>query len=451
MMKFLTHAGPWSDGYLDNIVKEISEDNENITLSAHKEVDNSGLWHAYYKQLSKLKNVHFEANHLDEDIIIRCRLLRSIDKKDALLHLNAMREATREVFEEHDPDIVLSETIDSYIMDILYFESKERGIPFIGLVTVFVNGYFRISARGEYNYVREVTDSEVQEVITVLEDKAYLPGFVQKDKKNTTKTIIRKWVRNLIKIPYFSVKRISSGDYFNYHYWQSVIISKQWAHLFPKLEIGDVNWKESIAREKSKIIYIPLQMIPEATVDYWCDSVEVINYDEVLIDFIESHKELHFLIKEHPNVIGYRNPKLYGMLSSTNNVTLCPTQTPSNDLVDHCNATLVWTGTVGFEVALRNKPVLCLSSTYYFPDERFYKKISKDTSSQDIAEYIDNYVDLSDYDKKRLVHHLLSGVDKGQLIVDGSWNGNNEKDIQDMRVLASSLARYIEKLNSNED
>ncbi|MEZ8103068.1 capsular polysaccharide export protein, LipB/KpsS family [Vibrio bivalvicida] len=442
-MKFLSHAGPWSDTYLEHIVKEISNDNENLILSAHKSVDSSGLWSMYYKQLDALKNVSFSSSPIDDDIIVRCRLLRSISKNDALLHLNAMKNAIIDVFDRYGPDIVLSETIDSYIMDLLYFECKARGVPFVGLVTVFVNGYFRVSARGEYNFIRDVSDEEVEKVLKLLEDQTYLPGFVQKDKVGTTRKIITKWIRNLIKIPYFSLKRIMSGDFFNYHYWQSVITSKEWAHLFPRFEIGDREWKGKIKLVDSKVIYIPLQMIPEATVDYWCESSDIINYDQVLVDFIDSHKELHFLIKEHPNVIGYRNPKLYNILESKENVTICPTQTPSNLLIDYYDAAMVWTGSVGFEVALRSKPVLSLSPTYYFPDERFYKKISISTDSQEIVDYIDDYSELSNGDKNELVRHLLSGLDRGQLRVDGTWDENKDDDLEQMKVLSASLAKYI--------
>ncbi|EGR4143741.1 hypothetical protein DDN51_15180, partial [Vibrio cholerae] len=136
-MKFLCHAGPWSDSYLSKIIKEIDNRNNSIILSAHKGVDCSGVIGLYYENLKKYKNKKFFTNSLDEDIILRCRLLRSLSKDLALLHLNSMRDAIREVIEDFNPDIVISETIDSYIMDILFFESKSRKIPFIGLVTVF--------------------------------------------------------------------------------------------------------------------------------------------------------------------------------------------------------------------------------------------------------------------------------------------------------------------------
>lgn len=444
-MKFLCHAGPWSDVYLSSIVRSISAKNICTILSAHKKVDESGVWDFYYKFLSEYRDLKFLATAEDEDIIVRCRLLRNIERDESLLHLNSMRDAIRIVFDRYKPDIVLSETIDSYIMDLMYFESLKRDIPFIGLVTVFVNGYFRVSARGEHNRLRTPDAQEVSEVLQVLENKSYLPDFVKKDKKNPKFSILRKWLRNIIKIPYFFLKRHISGDFYNCHYWQSFIVSKQWFHFRPRFEIGDDKWLESLSAVNKPIIYAPLQMVPEATVDYWCATTDVIDYDKALLGFIDNHQELHFLIKEHPNVIGYRNPCLYDRLSKLVNVTICPTQVESNSLFDHYSAVLVWTGTVGFEAVLRGKPALCFSHPYYFPNGEYFKLIRLDTSSADIIEYIDQFESgLSVEQKRDLVSHLMSGVDKGRLIVDGSWDPSSDSDNREMVLLADSLKRYID-------
>lgn len=444
-MKFLCHAGPWSDVYLSTIVNHINPNNNCTILSAHKGVDNSGLIGLYYSNLKKYKDKTFQSNAEDEDIIIRCRLLRSLSTHEALLHLNSMRDAICNVIDELKPDYILSETIDSYIMDILYFESRKRAIPFIGLVTVFLNGYFRISARGEYNYVRTPKHQEVLETLELLEKKDYLPAFVQKDKVNPAKSILRKWIRNIIKIPYFSIKRVTSGDYYNYHYWQSIVISKEWFQIFPRFEIGSPDWSEKLKKTSKKIIYVPLQMIPEATVDYWCERTEVIDYENVLLTFIKSHDDLHFLIKEHPNVIGYRSSRLYKRLNELDNVTICPTQINSNYIFDYYDAVLVWTGTVGFESALRGKPVLCFSHPFYFPNETYFKRININSTTTEIHNYINTCSSELALEKKiKLVEHLLSGVDRGRLIVDGSWKQSCSSDHERMRELAESLKRFIE-------
>lgn len=447
-MKYLIHAGPWSDKYLDSIVKEISSDNESLILSAHKKVDHSGLWLSYYQYLkaNKDSDITIEASNEDLDIVKRCRLLRALKLKEALLHLYSMRKAVIDVFDNFQPDIVLTETIDSYVMDLLYFEANKRGIHFLGLVGVFLNGYYRISARGEYNKTREPTDKEVIDTLRELEKKDYLPAFVVKDKKKPTYSVLRKWARTLIKVPYFYIKRWSSGDYYNYHYWYGVIGSIEWSHVWPKLNLGSDSWSEEVSGCGKKVIYIPLQMFPEATVDYWCQDVEVIDYDNVLCRFIANHPDLHFLIKEHPNVIGYRNPSLYKRLHKFDNVSVCPTQVNSNSLFNFYDAVLVWTGTVGFESALRGKPVFCFAAPYYFPNSNYYLPVSEDSNTEDLVTYIQNHSEILNASKKKqLVKHSLSSVLEGRLIVDGSWDASSPDDMKQMKVLARSLGEYIER------
>src|SRR5690606_8161969 len=97
-----------------------------------------------------------------------------------------------------------------------------------------------------------------------------------------------------------------------------------------------------------------LQHVPEATVDYWCNDLSVIEYERTLLEVVTHRSsDFHFVIKEHPNVLGMRHPALYDKLNTIEGVTICPTNVNSNTLVAASDAVLVWTGSVGFEAALR--------------------------------------------------------------------------------------------------
>mgnify|MGYP000954068079 CR=1 FL=1 len=440
-MKILCHAGPWSDKYLKYVIKGLNPNANVIITSAHKKVDETILCEEYYKNIKKNKNKNFNLDSKDNDIIIRCRLLRSIPINKALLHLNSMREAIVSVFDSINPDLVITETIDSYVMDLIYEESLKRKIEFVGLVTVFVNGYVRISARGEYNRIREPLKNEVETVLQMLENKNYLPAFVAESKKKVILSVFFRWLRNLIKPPYFFIKRIVSREYYNYHYWATLIISLNWFHIWPRFNLGMNDWKNRLRNNNNKtVIYIPLQMIPEATVDYWCQSLGVIDYDKVLLKIIDQFSDdFHFLIKEHPNVLGYRNPSLYDSLCKRKNITFCPTTIISNELAPWYDAVLVWTGTVGFESALRGKPVLTLARPYYASGNQFYE-ITMNTTVDSIKSFIqDRSSELTSNEKYSMVEHLLGGVIPGKLQVDGSWKETNNDDA----AMALELGRNI--------
>ncbi len=446
-MKFLCHAGPWSDDYFRFVVKEMYPDAECVILSPHKQVDKSGAWQRYYDNVEKNKKHGFVATEEDIDIIARCRLMRALDSHVALQHLYSMRDAIGQALDSHKPDIVLTEAIDSFCIDLLYHECQKRDIPCLGFVTIFVNGHYRISARGEYLKLREASQQDIQAVLDKLMDTQYLPSFVVKDSNNQVKSIVRKWLQNLVRIPYYGMKRLFLGDKYNNHYWQSYIISTQWASLLPRVKLGQPDWQEQLKARNKPVVYLPLQMFPEATIDYWCQSLDVIDYHNALVTFIKARPELTFFIKEHPSVAGYRHPSVYKALEQCDNVVFCPTTVPSNSLQPFYDAVLVWTGTVGFECAIRGKPVLCMSHPYYFPEDADFLLTGMDTSSDDIINYIEQFDgDKSDDYRQSLVKHVLDGCLPGRVRFDGSFSLDNKETTDEARFLSVSLKAHIEKI-----
>jgi hypothetical protein len=443
-MKILCHVGPWSKDYLAHICKGIDPDSTVLLSTTHQKVDDSQISRRYYDFLTINANKKYQLTVHDNDMIVRCRLLKTLSQDEALLHLNSMRDAIIEMFDQFQPELVISETIDAYIMDIFYDESRKRGIQFIGLVASFVNGYFRISARGEYHNLRQPDEQEVQKVLNMLEEKKYTPAFVGASRKKHTYEVLKRWSRNCVKPLYFPLKRVLSGEKYSYHYWATQIVATEWFHLFPKLTLGETHWQEKLAAVDKPVIYVPLQMVPEATVDYWCECLDSIDYDGTLLSFIERFSnDFHFLIKEHPNVLGFRNPALYKKLDQNDNVTICPTTTHSNDIVDTFDSVLVWTGTVGFETALRGKPVLSFCQAYYMTGHLF-KLIDATTTAAQINQFIaDSSRGIDEHQKKELIRYVLSGLLPGQLKFDGSWSADNEHHYSSAIALGKTLRNEV--------
>jgi len=355
-----------------------------------------------------------------------------------------MRDAIKELYDRFCPDLFICETVDSFLMDLLFDEASARGVKSLGLVSCFVNGYFRISARGEFNHLRTPSSEEVNSVLEMMEKSNYVPNFIENNGPGPNYRVIKRWLRNLIKPLYFRLKREISGEKYNYHYWATQIVSTDWLHAFPSLWLGDKGWETTLKAQGKSVVYVPLQMFPEATVDYWCANVALIDYDNILLEFIERHSaSFIFLIKEHPNVLGYRNPRLYKRLGECNNVIICPTSVSSNSIANYYDAVLVWTGSVGFESALRGKPVLTFCNPYYVSGQRFMM-IDESTPSSDIISFISaSSVQGTCEEKRDLVEYLLSGVLPGKLMVDGSWNEFNEEHLALAKNLGLQLKRLV--------
>ena len=390
-----------------------------------------------------------ESGFDQDDFITRCRLLRSMSRDEALLHLRSMKEAVSKALDRENPNLVLSEAIDQYPMDLLSYECKQRSIPFFGLTKTFVDGYFRITSRGEKGKKRKVSKTEVEEVIKRLDNINYAPNWDELSASTSAKryfVISQRVVANWARIPYFFLKRKLFNEPYNYHYWASQISSVENFHIFPKFWLGNKEWKKT-ARKTNKIkIYHPLQMYPESTIDYWCECLNDIAYEDKLISIINSMSDgFHFLIKEHPGVIGGRGIKFYKLLSHLENVTFVPTEANSNELIEESDAVLVWTGSVGFEAALRGKPVLTVCSPYYASGRKF-KKIDEHSTEVEILKHISgNSAKLNYEEKFDLVSDLLSGFDLVHYITRPGPKLNMEHIEQ-----ASNIAREINKELSKE-
>jgi hypothetical protein len=441
-MKILCHVGPWCTQQYRAIANAVDPKASVTLISGFKDLDETGFQKNYY---STVENKSANMFGLDEnDFILRCRLLRSLPRDEALLHLYSTREAVAKVLDELKPDLVFSEVVDQFLIDLLRYECEQRSIPFYGLVVSFVNGYFRITSRGERGVIRaNVKGDEVERVSNSLSNTAYTPAFV-----TAKSTGLRLWAKILsklyksnLKIPYFFAKRYISGEKYNYHYWASYISAVESFHLIPRLQLGQ---KASLlscdqAQQRRLRIYIPLQMYPEATIEYWCNDLEIIEYNHTLIELVKRLSgKFEIIIKEHPNVLGGRNPKLYDELNDIKGVFLCETYANSNDLVSISDAVLVWTGSVGFEAALRGKPVLTMTEPYYMCGDRF-KMIDLNTDLDEINSYIIN-IKNSVVEPSYMVKNLLQGLALGRYKNDHSWSSNDRDDQVDAQNIGKAIA-----------
>jgi len=443
-MKILCHVGPWCIEQYSAIAHFIDL-NSNIVLMSHfLEVDETKMAKEYYENLKSEIDIDNIIN--PDDFIKRCRVLRSLTKDEALLHLFSMKKAISDALDRERPDIVISEVVDQYLIDLLRFECKQRDLPFFGLVVSFVNGYFRITSRGEKGENRSVSQVEVEQAIKKMESLNYIPKFVLQSSNNSGlyAPILKKVVSNWVRIPYFFFKRNFSKQRYNYHYWASQISAMNNFHILPSFWLGEKNWRDEVGKDNKITIYHPLQMYPEATIEYWCECLDDIEYDKKLISIIHSMKEsFHFLIKEHPNVIGVRELGLYKTLSKLDNVTLVPTNINSNEIVEMSDSVLVWTGSVGFEAALRGKPVLTICDPYYATGNKF-KKINESTPNEETIEFIKNNSEhLTQEGKYNLVSNLLSVLRPGHYINDASWSSINPEHIKQASQIGTQIKKEL--------
>lgn len=367
------------------------------------------IWTGEYIYNSKfdVPNLNFEL--VSEEVIARCRFLRSLDRvtanRIALRFWNGMEE----LFTQNNIEAVFQPMIDNYTLDIVARVAELNDIPIISYDRFFIKGYFRITTRGELNQIRNyITAEETDSVLNMLLLPEYQSKLARSQSLNSFQLNKTYYRRKVIESIYNPLMKKIEHDKYNYHYNTYILkgssrayISKNRYNKFiSKKDLEQINYKYAI--------YLPLHMIPEATTDYWTSDWHNLDYEKKIINLVKSSdKQIQFLIKEHPSMDGWRNPDFYKELNKLNNVVLISPEVKSNDLLALCKYVLVQTGSVGIEALIRGKKVFTISDNYYSNLHPNIKKI--------------NYVSREDLLFKT---EEFSNDDFIASLLKGAWKGN---------------------------
>lgn len=367
-----------------------------------------------------------------KEIIARCRLLRNIEESVAEDLISACAISILSLLDELKPKFILSLTVDSYVTDLLSYFAAQKGIKYIGLVSFFINGYCRLTTKGEYIKIRSVSDEEVDLIYDRLIINQEKPTFI--NHYSSAKQIKKMWLKNAtmgkLRHVYMRLQRMRSLSHkYCYHYWSSEIIAKE------KKEKVNLKIFTSDFRETPSSCYVPLQYSPECTIDYWIKDPNEINYNQRLLEVLKllSKLNLKIFVKEHPNCLGIRPRNFYKKILAIKNVILLSPLINAQKVIAGTDFTLVWTGTAGIEASLLGKPVVHLGNPYYIHNQAKFSKFSYDLFT--IPQQTNN---ISSKEVKLFIKFLLEGNIKGTLIHKGKINSD-----ANLRIIAAEIQNFI--------
>lgn len=437
MKRILVYVRPWNREQFIDLAEKVFPDSRITIISEHASADSSGFVARFaeaYDSRQTYKNQQLWHNLNIEDVILRCRLLRNIPRTEAERLVNAMAATLENFANENSFDAILSVTTDSYIQHMMVIFSETAKIPFIGLVPTFVNGYFRITSLGELNECRDVSTNEVEKLLHDLSSKNYLPSFVTSSASNGKNETVAEWAKNILRTQWFRYKRMRASESLNYHYWASEVVSRQFLSTFPQsysgLHLHDLDLLKEI-KDGIPLIYLPLQMSPEATIDYWSADSRWVWYEKRILEIIGQHKNnFKFIVKEHPNVYGRRTKNFYRNLSKMKNVHLISPWVLSNQVLDACDAIMISTGSAGFEAMLRDIPVISDCEPWHLGS--FVEPLS-------VLEKGIISVTSNNNSKHAAVERLLRGILPGEFNNNGMWRHTKPEQLALANQIATAL------------
>ena len=322
--------------------------------------------------LNNLKNITNEDFSLFEelldieDIIIRCRALRSISYEESKQLIWVVAKFFLDYFNKNPSlKVIVSLIVDNYVMDIMERFCKHFNIEIIQLIGFFVPGYIRFTDRfGVGIPVRLVSENEVDSVYNrlVTKQKSHMAISQSRALKNIFQDYLSYRYRYFFR--YLIGYKLKGNLSYEYRF------SKVFKGFHSLLKYNVLKFFDDIIDIKespSKLIFIPLHFHPEATVDYWSDKKEHADYVNSLLKTIAMCKSLGLkvIFKEHPNYYLRRSPNFYSKIKSSKNCYLLNPFVSTQDVFEISDNICVYTGSAGFEAIMLDKKVYTVSENYY--------------------------------------------------------------------------------------
>ncbi|TWC68381.1 hypothetical protein FB597_103264 [Herbaspirillum sp. SJZ099] len=327
----------------------------------------------------------------------------------------AMEHALNRVLEREQPAVVISFPIDRYVSDVLERLAKKRGIPYFEFTASLIGEMSMLLYRGQLVKVDDEPEKKtIDTVVATIATPTFTPSYVQ------TKTKYTMW-RFLKVFSYFKVRGLAfkaisylKNDPLNLHYLdsQSFLGHKPRFNDIRIHSLIDYNWKASIGRfPQSRRIFFGLQLFPEASIDYWIAPIDLIDYENIVVDAALAFSKAGYLVlvKDHPLQFGFRQCELIERLKCIENVIFVPYDVSGNELVDLCDVNFTLTGTLGLQAALLGKKSIT-TNNYYANDADFITFSSKEEIAA-LPERVARFSPAAPLEQRRhrIVRHLLQG------------------------------------------
>lgn len=462
-MKVLVYTRPRIDVFFKKMVESIPVFEDVQYFSDHVGTEEIDVMREYYDVkadiLNGSLNMHESWEDLNfSDVAVRCRYLRSLSEDHAELRIKAMSVALWNIIERTQPDYMFGMVMDSYVLDLCDRLMRKRGGQYLGFLNNMVNGYSRLTSRGELIYNEEPSDVQVEEAISSLRSKFYVPNMQRDFMWKTTpwSMFFSKLCKEMVKIIYYAAKKVVDKDPDNFY--SNTVASK---HCMSCRGVGQLFFRrfqrdglgefvtESRAAGKT-VVYLPLQFYPECSLDYWGTSTELSDFYSVVSELLSLDLEnCVVLVKEHPSAYGLRKSDFYRQFSNNSDFFLVPFDMSSNDVIEMSDAVLTWTGSVGVEAVVRNKPLVTLGSAYYADSSvpAIERKVDLLKIEEIIAKAIEHHDDTGDLHV--FMGNMLKGLTKGYIFPLDYGTSANPYNLAEMNKLGGNLSKQISALSVN--
>ena len=311
-----------------------------------------------------------------DDIVARCRFLRSLQPEKARRIVAAMGTAALDLIERNDPDLIISCHIDCYVYDVIARLQRDRGKAYLALSEGIVEHYGGINYRFLPMDVREPDEEEVKALVSLIRDREFRPAYMfgRYYDVNYLSRFVRLYLRQKARRVWFPIRRWAARDPLNFH-WNTATgeaVTCQRLRWLATVRYFDRDWEQRLAASPRPAVFIPLQWYPEARYDYADLDSRLRNLPRLTLDLCERlSPDCDVALKEHPAIFGSRDPKFYEALLRVPNVVIVPHLVPTAYVSEKCDCLITPAATICMEAAIRGQRVITVGRPAYYVDDAF--------------------------------------------------------------------------------
>jgi hypothetical protein len=390
------------------------------------------------------------------EIILRCRSLRSLDRDLALKMIGGMVQAIESAFDVLDPRLIVTFTMDRYVMDVMERVARARNINFLEMTASPIPEHVIFQRRGQPIPLRDPSPAELDEAVNILCSEGFAPVYVRNAKKFSVGRFWQVFAYFAVRGVFFNVWRYIRRDPLNIHYIDAL------KRLDHKVRPGDVavlrllkrDWQKTLENiPKNRRVFCGLQLFPEASLDYWLKSLDMLAHDDVIVRYCEvlGNAGYHIFIKDHPLQFGFRQRELFERLSKLPAVTCVPYDVAANYLIDRCDVSVTFSGTIGYQAALAG---LCsIVTDAYYADEEHYLHVRNVGEIDGIVDRIRNWHRPANIEaaRRQIVSRLVAAGAPGNYFTWRKFDPNDETAREAVKSLVQSLNQYLPRFMKPEE
>ena len=382
------------------------------------------------------------------EIILRCRSLRSLDRGVAMKMIGGMAQAIEAAFDDLDPALVLTFTMDRYVIDVMERTARGRGIDFLEMTASTIPDQIFFHRRGRYVPLREPTSEELGEAVDTLCAEGFSPVYVRDANRFSVGRFWQVFVYFALRGAFFNVWRYLKRDPLNLHYIDAL---KRLKHKVGPRDVAVLgllrkDWQARLeAIPKQRRVFCGLQLFPEASLDYWLQSHDMLAHDNAVVRYCEilGNAGYHVFVKDHPLQFGFRQRELIERLSKLPSVTCVPYDVPASYLIEQCSVSVTFTGTTGFQAALAG---LCSVVTQpgYATEEHFLH-VRNFGEIDGIADRIGQWRRPADLEgaRRKIVSRMVAAGARGNYFTWKNFDPPDPAAREAVKSLVQSLNQYL--------